>query len=291
MAYETPAALRAALETRLQNESWERGMDLQRLRRRAVFERVLVRLESVEPGRWVVKGGVALEVRLRDRARMTRDLDLAIREEEVEGEELRDHLIEILSQDPEGDDFRFAVGPVSVLSADVAGRPGWRFSIGASLAGREFATVRIDVVARSTEVNRTDRLPLPGALAFAGFPVREVEVVARPQHFAEKLHALTRTYEDRQNTRVRDLLDLVLLIEEGFDELHELLSVTEEVFAARATHPLPHPIPDPPASWESTYRDLASELDVGPRTVQDAMAMVRGFWDQVLAESAGGARR
>src|SRR5713226_5769624 len=76
MAYESPAALRQALETRLGNRSRETGIDLERLRRRAAFERLLVRLELGAPHRWVVKGGMALEIRLGDRARSTRDLDL-----------------------------------------------------------------------------------------------------------------------------------------------------------------------------------------------------------------------
>ena len=42
----------------------------------SAFERLLVRLELGAPGRWVVKGGMALEMRLGDRARSTRDLDL-----------------------------------------------------------------------------------------------------------------------------------------------------------------------------------------------------------------------
>jgi hypothetical protein len=62
---------------------------VQRLRRRAVFERLLVRLDLTHPGVWVVKGGIALEVRMQERARSTRDLDLGIRQEETDGEILR----------------------------------------------------------------------------------------------------------------------------------------------------------------------------------------------------------
>jgi hypothetical protein len=49
MAYESPAALRQALETRLGSRSRETGVDLERLRRRAAFERLLVRLELGAP--------------------------------------------------------------------------------------------------------------------------------------------------------------------------------------------------------------------------------------------------
>jgi len=89
VSYETADALRTALEHRLGEYSRERGIALDRLRRRVVFERIVARLHAAEPGRWVVKGGMALEVRLRDGARLTKDLKLgaAVRKvwEEREG--------------------------------------------------------------------------------------------------------------------------------------------------------------------------------------------------------------
>ena len=81
MTYATAEALRIALEHRLLNQSRESGLSLERLRRRVVFERIIARLANAEPGRWVLKGGMALEVRLRDDARLTRDIDLGLRDE------------------------------------------------------------------------------------------------------------------------------------------------------------------------------------------------------------------
>lgn len=72
MTYRTPQALRMALEQRLLSRSNESGVGLDRLRRRVLFERIVARLESAEPGRWVLKGGMALEVRLQDDARLTK---------------------------------------------------------------------------------------------------------------------------------------------------------------------------------------------------------------------------
>jgi len=62
----------------------------------------------------VLKGGVALEVRLKERARATRNLDLAIREDVVAGEEVRDLLIDALAVDVDGDGFSFQVGSESL---------------------------------------------------------------------------------------------------------------------------------------------------------------------------------
>lgn len=96
MAYGTPPALRAALEDRLRNQAQASGVDLQRLRRRVVVERLLVRLDDSAPGRWILKGGMAVELRLHDRARATRDLDLAVRGKVPTREHLRDLLVEAL---------------------------------------------------------------------------------------------------------------------------------------------------------------------------------------------------
>lgn len=278
MAYDTPAAMRQAIEARLSSQARELRVDLQRLRRSVVFERLVVRLDTSEPGLWVVKGGMALEWRLGNRARATRDLDLSVRLEGIAGAELRDRVIEALSRDPEGDRFVFAVGRSEPLPADAAGRPGHRFSVQADLDGRMFATVKLDVVARSSEIHATERLRLPGRLAFAGILPREVEAVAPIQQFAEKLHALTRAYPSGENTRVRDLVDLALLIEEGLVDPERAYAVARPLFELRSTHPVPEDIPDPPTSWLARYASMASELSVQAKTLDEAMSVLRRFW-------------
>src|SRR5207244_6946367 len=88
-----------ALEQRLLARSEATGVSLDRLRRRVLFERIIARLVASEPGQWVVKGGMAIEVRLSDEARLTKDLDLGLSDDVASGEELRDGLIEALSGD------------------------------------------------------------------------------------------------------------------------------------------------------------------------------------------------
>lgn len=128
--YETPAGLRAALEARLANRGRETGLDLGWLRRRALFERMLVRLELAAPGRWIVKGGMALELRLGDRARSTRDLDLALREAGADGAVVRELLSGCLEADREADRFAFRVAhrrrSRPTTPAGPAGASRWR---------------------------------------------------------------------------------------------------------------------------------------------------------------------
>ncbi|MFC9163936.1 nucleotidyl transferase AbiEii/AbiGii toxin family protein [Streptomyces fungicidicus] len=288
--YRDATDLRRALEARLKQDADASGTDLSRRRRLVVFDRMAARLAEDPAGGWVLKGGAAMEFRLTGRARTTKDLDLALRPEDgsdTDGGEVRELLIEALSTDLDGDWFRFRVGVPVSLTADAAGRGGWRFSVEAHLAGKLFAGVRVDVVDRGAEIVLTERLPLPNALAFAGTPQRTMEAVDRRQHFAEKLHAFTRDYGDRPNTRVKDLVDLVLLAEDGLPGDGALVAAVRHVFAVRDTHDVPDELPDPPPRWRDSYPELAQELATGiPPTLDAAVALVRGLWAAALVDEA-----
>ncbi len=227
-------------------------------------------------------GGMALEIRLGDRARSTRDLDLALRDAGQDGSVVRELLIECLAADPDDDGFDFRVGPPRVISADEAGRLGWRFAVEARLGGTTYASVRLDVVSRADEIAMTRRVALPGILGFAGLPRHDVEIVDPEQHFAEKIHALTRSYGDRENSRVRDLSDLVLLIEDGVTATPRLLAIVAHVFDERASHGLPNELPDPPSAWRESYPATARGMDVSAATLDEPMTLVRAFWTSIM---------
>jgi predicted nucleotidyltransferase component of viral defense system len=281
-SYKKPADLRKALEARLKQQADSRGTDLGRLRRRVLFDRIAARLSADVPSRWVLKGGTALEFRLLDRARATKDLDLALRDGGITAAAVREELIEALARDVDGDSFTFRVGPPRELERDSAGRAAWRFSVDGVLADKVYAAIRLDVAQRAEELAATEQIELPGVLAFAGIGPRKIEAVHRRQHFAEKLHALTRDYGSRPNTRVKDLVDLVLLIEDGLEPDRELVSVTRHVFRVRATHPLPRSVPDPPPSWADIYPDQAVGLTRASADLTTGLRVVRGFWATAL---------
>lgn len=113
-------------------------------------------------------------------------------------------------------------------------------------------------------------------------PARDVEAVDRRQHFAEKLHALTRTYGDRPSSRVRDLPDLILMIEDDLEPDGELLARVHHVFDVRGTHPVPDHLPPPPPGWADRYAALADDLDIAADSLDLAMRLLRDFWERVL---------
>lgn len=280
MTYDTARALRQAIEDRIRSAQ---GLDVQRARRRIVFERVLARLVASAPDLWVLKGGFALEARMPDRARATRDIDLAVADELAATEALRDAVPEALAHDGAGDRFDFALATVRPLPALEAGRSGWRLSIQADLDGRRFETIAADVVARTTEAGRTERRRIPSALAFAGIPDVEIDVVDLDHHFAEKLAAYTADRGDRENTRVKDLTDLVLLVETGLESTRRLREVVDVVFAER-NETAPVAVPMPPASWTASYSAQALAVRLEATTLPDAHRVVQQFWSATVED-------
>ncbi len=278
MTYETPQALRMALEQRLLNESGESGISIDRLRRRVIFERIVARLHVADPGRWVLKGGMALEVRLRDDARLTKDIDLGLRAEVDDEEELHDDLSDALNADPYGDQFHFAPGPVARLMADGAGHLTWRSKVSAHLAGKLFGSVQLDISPRAHELDQTESMDLPNSLSFAGIESPSIEIIDVNRHAAEKLHAMSRQFGERENSRVRDLVDLALLVE------HELLTPTalgsaaRQVWFEREGEDPPAAFPELPSGWPDRYEAIAAEHDLAISSFPEAATLVADLW-------------
>lgn len=212
MRYATPQAFERALSDRLKRQAAEEGVELDRLRKQVAFERFLARLFGRAPSRWVLKGGYALELRLGGKARATKDIDLDLPPPPFE--DLLDELQEAAEIDL-GDFFMLRVGaPKSMKGAP----PGsLRFSVEAWLAGRPFTSFALDVGQGDVLSGEAEWKDGQADLAFAGIERPRLPVYPLANHFAEKLHAYTRPRERR--TRMKDLLDLALILEELRDDL------------------------------------------------------------------------
>lgn len=144
-----------------------------------------------------------------------------------------------------GDWFVFAIERTSALDQLVDGA-AVRYRIAATLAGRPFEQVTVDVGFGGPLPSVPEVVRGPDLLAFADIDPLAIPMLSLEQHVAEKLHAYTREYgAGRQNTRVKDLVDLALIqtvvtFEAG--HLREALAVT---FADRRLQPLPAALPPP----------------------------------------------
>lgn len=277
MRYRDAAAFRQALEERLRARAGGDTARLSRDRKRVAFDRLLARLNDTASDRWLLKGGFALDLRLSERARFTRDVDIDWQEAE---EGLLDALIEAAALEPE-DYFTFQIERTATPPERLGG--SHRFRVNTSLAGRLFETFLLDVALPSDPVAEHDTLTTPDLLAFAGIAAVEVPAAPLERHIAEKLHAYTRRYgDDRPSSRAKDLVDMILMSELASFEFDRLREAIVGVFESRATHDLPASLPAPPLEWAVPYRVLAGEVGLAPDLTAGHRLAAR-FLDPVLA--------
>ncbi len=281
MRYASASAFSMALVQRLSARANESQTSIDRLRRRVLLETLLRRLDQAEPGQWVLKGGMALEVRLREHARRTVDIDLGLRRKTTDPTGLRARIIDALSVDRDGDFFAFELGEPQEMATDVEDQPTWRFLVTGRLAGKVFATVKLDVSPRPDELREVEQFTL-NSLSFAGISEYAVEVIDIHRHIAEKFHAMTRPRETGPNSRVRDLVDIVLLHEHGLVDPERAAAATREVFQQCATHSLPPTLDDAPVAWADGYERLVQDLQIATRTLPEALAIARAIWARMF---------
>lgn len=216
---------------------------------------------------------MALEVRLQDDARVTKDIDLGLRDDIGDADELHERLIEALMADPDGDGFVLTAGPPARLGEDGGGHVTWRVKVAARLAGKPFGGVQLDVSPRARELGDTDRVALPNSLDFASIPTPVVEIIDVHRHAAEKLHAMLRDFGGRENTRVRDL---VILIEHGMLDPATVVAATRQVFSERDAVEPPAVLPSLPESWPDRYERLVADHDLETSSSPPALPSCNG---------------
>lgn len=281
MRYATAQAFRDALEARLLDQAQTSG-SISRLRKQVVFERFLRRLEAVAPDRWLLKGGFALELRLAQRARATKDIDV---DWDLNEDEVTEALLQAARLDL-GDFFEFRL--VKTAAAPDRAMPRERWQATARLAGRTFEQVTIDVSCAVVPLLDPERIAAPALLAFADLRPATIPAAALEQHLAEKVHAYTRRYAgDRASSRVKDLVDIALISEIASFRATRLRDAIERLFSLRAAHDIPDKLPPPPPSWAVPYAELARDVGLEP-DLSLTVASIAAFLDPVLSHSTTG---
>jgi hypothetical protein len=278
MKYPDARSLRASLETRLKKESLETGVSLDRLRKECAHQRLLARLAAVSPaGTWALKGGLALITRLGSAARATKDADTSFRVEAAQAEEL----IASACEHQLGDFFAFELGAPSPLRAE-GEQGGLRFAVEARLDGRLFERLQLDVNVFLPDPRPIEPITLRNHLAFAGIEAPIVPVVKIEQHLAEKLHAYSRSYNDHQSSRVKDLFDMLVIAERlPLPSSEVLVAAAKETFGLRETV-WPPPLQPPPVGWKAPWAAFHAEHGLRWTTLEDAFAALEMFWRPIL---------
>ncbi|OGQ08407.1 MAG: hypothetical protein A3G32_09965 [Deltaproteobacteria bacterium RIFCSPLOWO2_12_FULL_40_28] len=277
--YATATAFRMALEERLKTHSRNRGVDLQKLRTQVAFDCLLSRFFELLPNDLRLKGGYAMELRFKG-SRITKDIDLIVKEKWVRfhndsNQNLRQVLQDAVTSKIYPDFFIFLIGTPK-LNLEAPPHGGYRYPVVAQLDGRLFVQFPIDIVTTSLIIDPVEHLESKNFLKFAGIKNKPFPCISKAQQFAEKLHAYTFPREESDKSRVKDLIDLILLIGlEKLEKKHLKMAITK-VFEYRDTHPIPQKLDPPPANWEPKFNKLAKECGIQKNT-SEAFELLSAF--------------
>lgn len=94
---------------------------------------------------------------------------------------------------------------------------------------------------------------------------------------------MLRDFGDRENTRVRDLVDLVILMEHDLLVADKLAAATKRVWAERDGAKQPTLLPSLPESWPARYEQLAAAQAFYTRNFPAAVALVARLWAEMFS--------
>ncbi len=283
--YTTPEAFRSALEARIKRDRKD-NESLELARRKVSFEAFLLRIKPSGCA-LILKGGFALHLRYDAGVRPTKDLDVAVQEQDadkLEASEIEERMrrtLETIATVPRDDFFSFTIGE---SMADLGlGREfvGFRFSVQARIGSRLFDSFHMDVTAGDAIISPFDQLPVGQSFEFAGLAAGEVSTIREGQHFAEKLHAYCRDRGGKKNSRVKDLFDMAFFIHQGVTHT-QVAEVIDEVFRMCGNTPMPQMLTAPPDSWRQPFEAMAKENGLTNSTMDDAFRAVSSFYSQIL---------
>jgi len=282
MKYTSGRAFRQVLEDRLKKIYHTEKIPLVRLRKQVAFERFITRLLTIQPDTWILKGGLAMQLRLGIQSRTTKDIDLLYKELTTS---IYDSLVEAASLDI-GDWFMFEVGQTEEAPQDLFG--GHRYHVRCLLDGRVFEAFHVDVGVGDLLVEDYDCLHFDPILDFASIASTEVPCYPITQQIAEKLHALTRKYTSGVSSRVKDFVDILLLAGLSNIKGGTLSKAIQSTFEIRNTHPLPQEMPELSKTLRREYNHLAGELGLEYDDFLDAENALADFINPVLVSNDPG---
>ena len=248
------------------------------------FRRALEdRLFAIPNPPWLLKGGYAIELRLRAEARSTKDLDLALTDSGVvmtdagaDWERLRDRLQDAVNT-AASDWFAYRIGRAT---GELIGAPmkGARYPVECRLDGRRFVNFHLDVSAGDYVPEEAEWVEGHSLLDFAGIPPARVALLPSAQQFAEKVHAFTRPRMHGDNSRVRDLVDMALLIRSGLADRQEISEAIRKTFTTYGTHSIPDRLPSPPDEWQPVYDEIVKSTQLPLPDMLGAFALLDEYW-------------
>lgn len=280
LKYSSARDFRQALDGEIKAVAIANEMSIEDLRRQIVFNRFLARLDF---SKFVLTGGYSLELRL-PLSRSTTDIDLYARDAQIligSAQEQNDIILLMLREQTMKDLQDYFSFDVERILGRLHGpkEGGVRCLITANVSNKEYYKFHVDV-ALCLEILKPEVIHPKNTLPFSQGEEFSVSVLQKEELFANKIHAYTRP-RLTENSRVADLVDMVLLIENGLASDKVLLSLAQ-VFAASSNHQIvPAEVPEPPLSWKKEFTTIAERRNL-QISIDQAFLTVADFYSKLF---------
>lgn len=222
----------------------------------------------------LLKGGVAMELRLGLKARTTKDVDFIFH---GEVHALLEDLDEAFAEPYSGFSFERSE-PEQIRDTG-----SYRFEVKIDFSERResWQTVQVEVSPAEIDPLESDEVPAISIEDLGLLGPKTVRCLSLRYQIAQKIHACTERFEDKENDRSRDLIDLILL----HDLVEDLAAVREAcaiTFERRRKHAWPPELAIEP-SWPETYAVEAKRYGFDVETAEEAVELVRAFIAEIDA--------
>lgn len=218
---------------------------------------------------FIVKGGVALELRLPGRARATEDLDIVAVSTD---DDLVSALDNALRESYH--DCAFSRRP----ETRPLGEKAVRVWVQIAYRSQRWATVQVDLARPDGADTETERLAGIPLSAFGLMGPSDVACLSLRYHIAQKFHGMTKVpHHGGENDRFRDAVDLLLLRDHvsGHD-LREIRAACQETFRVRAEQAWPPEI-TLPANWREPMAAMSRAVGLAEVDLENAQHNLREF--------------
>ena len=234
-----------------------------------VVSAVLARMRAMDgTPLFVLKGGVAMQLRFEHRARSSADIDMIFRRDLT----LLELTLAEAPRYPIGDFTVRAVGKPHVLGPTGAVRQPLQVLYGRT----SWSRIYLEVSPPEGDLAEMEHLevlpPSPDLTVFGLDSIDPIPCMSVAYQIAQKLHACTEVKPGEENHRFTDLLDLQLL-EELVDDWPAVRSACEAVFRLRQKQPWPPAVTVFP-SWAEAYAASAVVNHFPVTDVEEAVAKV-----------------
>lgn len=289
-AYSDPQAFRQAVTDRLRRIARANpAIQLQDLQRQFAYDRLLSRIFSSDPERWILKGATAMLARLAGVARHTVDIDLYRRAHDLDEAEAALRACAAVDLD---DWFRFALSPGHIIEPQ--GVRALRIPVVAYIGATAFTNFHADLV---TDIAMTGTPEIVAALVQIDVPgITRISYRAYPvvDHIADKLCAILETHL-RENgvvepsSRYRDLADILIFAHTTEVDAAALTkAIRSEGIRRHIELPDRLVVPES-ADWPAGYARVARDAPGLPeRDLNSAVAAGARFLDPILSGQAKG---